>query len=117
MIRSGLPVSTCIDAFLESAAILTLDDLVVVADYLVLDPRQLDPLDLRPYTTREEVLRHLGRSSGRGVRTARRALRLCRPGVESPRETALRLMLLRAGLPEPVCGWELRHRPDAASAG
>lgn len=108
-IRSGLPVSTCVDAFIESASILALDDLVAVADYLVLDPRRLDPLDLRPYATRDDVLRHLAHSSGRGVRTARRALGLSRPGVESPRETALRLMLVRAGLPEPVCGWEVSH--------
>ncbi len=33
-----------------------------------------------------------------------------RVGVESPRETRLRLLLMRANLPEPVCGYDLRDR-------
>ncbi len=48
-----------------------------------------------------EVLlaRHRGR---RGVRNAHRALALADGGAESPRETALRLLMIRAGLPRPV---------------
>ena len=38
---------------------------------------------------------------GRGAACARRALRDVRVGAESPMETLLRLLLLRAGLPEP----------------
>ena len=37
----------------------------------------------------------------KGVRTARAALELVRVGADSPQETALRLALLHAGLPEP----------------
>lgn len=37
----------------------------------------------------------------RGIRRARRALALVDPGAESPRETWLRLLLIRAGFPPP----------------
>lgn len=46
-----------------------------------------------------EALRRAGRFQG--VRTARSALGLVRPGADSPQETELRLALLHAGLPEP----------------
>lgn len=44
------------------------------------------------------VQRYRGR---RGVRRARRALELVDPGAQSPKETWLRLLLIRAGLPRP----------------
>ena len=43
-------------------------------------------------------------------RTLRRALAAVRPGTRSPRETKLRLVVVRAGLPEPDVGWLLRDR-------
>jgi len=43
--------------------------------------------------------RHGGR---RGIRRARRAIALVDPGAESPRETWLRLLLIRAGFPTPA---------------
>ena len=44
------------------------------------------------------LARHRGR---RGVRNAHRALALVDGGAESPRETWLRLLLIKAGLPRP----------------
>lgn len=44
------------------------------------------------------VQRYAGR---RGIKNARAALDLVDPGAESPRETGLRLMLIRAGFPRP----------------
>lgn len=38
----------------------------------------------------------------RGIRRARRAISLVDPGAESPRETWLRLLLIRAGFPPPT---------------
>ena len=43
--------------------------------------------------------RHRGR---RGIRMARRAIQLVDPGAESPRETWLRLLLVRGGFPPPT---------------
>lgn len=43
------------------------------------------------------------RPKWRGVDVARRALALSQDGVESPRESMMRLLWHRAGLPRPVC--------------
>ncbi|MDQ2699678.1 MAG: hypothetical protein M3Y46_12880, partial [Actinomycetota bacterium] len=106
IIHEGLPLSDPVSAFVESAGILALDDLVAVGDYLVHDPRVLDPFILRPLTNRAELSVGTARRA-RGASRARAAIELVREGVESPKETALRLLLRRARLPEPVCGFEL----------
>lgn len=102
-----LPVSDVVTAFVESASLLTLDELVTVGDYLVLDPHVLDPSIMGPLTSLTALRRAAAASRGRGVRIARAAAELAREGVESPMETVLRLLLHRAGLPEPRCGFEL----------
>lgn len=49
-----------------------------------------------------EIVAFADRQSGRrAVRQARAALDLVDPGAESPRETLLRLLIMRAGLPRP----------------
>jgi very-short-patch-repair endonuclease len=110
--RGGVPVSPAATAFLESASILTLDELVAVGDYLILDPRQLDPADFRPYVPHAVLLSAVRQTRRRGIVRAREAAELVRPGVESPMETRLRLLVGRAGLPEPVCGYALRLQRD-----
>lgn len=108
-IRFGLPVSPPATLIRELGVILDLDDLVAVTDHLVLDPRVIAPSDPRPWIGLGELRDTLSSDRGPGARRARTAAGLARDGVESPRETALRLMLARAGLPEPICGYELRH--------
>lgn len=80
-------------AFATAAPHLTLLDLVIAGDWLV-RLRRCSPDSLTAYTQR---------SRGRGAVLARRAARLVRARVDSPRETRLRLVLVLAGLPEPVC--------------
>lgn len=46
--------------------------------------------------------------ASRGKRTIRAALERAREGVESPKETETRLLIVNAGLPEPVVQFELR---------
>lgn len=53
-----------------------------------------------------EVIERHGRASGR--KEARAAALLSDPRAESPRESLLRLAVLRAGLPAPVPQWEVR---------
>lgn len=93
---------------------LTVDDLVVVGDALA--RRGLLP------RLRATVDAYAGR---RDVRRLREALSLVRERVDSPQETRTRLVLVRAGLPEPVVnvpvhaadgsGW--LFRPDLQWAG
>lgn len=72
---------------------LNLPELVTAGDWLV-------RLKL---TTPAALAAYLATSSSRGRAAARPALALVRARVDSPRETWLRLCLVLAGLPEPVC--------------
>lgn len=109
-VRKHLPVSSPVATFLECALVLDVESLVMVGDHLILDPRVLDPHDIRPHVALGDLSRGVVSATGRGAVRAREALALVRDGVESPMETRLRLLLARAGLPEPVCGYELRTR-------
>ncbi len=93
----GMPVIAPIVAWLQLAPDLTIDELVVAGDCLVRRKR--------PMAEIAEVASLIEASRGfRGVASARAALALIRPGTDSPRETAVRLLIVAAGLPEPVVG-------------
>lgn len=92
VLRHGLRVSSPVQSFLDCAALLPLVDLVVLGDSLV--ARGV----LRP----AELATAAASWTGRGRRQARRAAALVRAGVDSPMETRLRLLIVLAGLPEPV---------------
>jgi hypothetical protein len=109
----GLPVTHPAWLLAELAAELSADDLVVAGDSLV--RRKY------PKTSIEELREVLQRTHGSGVRRARAALASIRSGTDSPMETRLRLLIVRAGLPEPVIGHVVysKHgdyvgRPDLA---
>ncbi|MEY2848036.1 MAG: hypothetical protein RI885_701 [Actinomycetota bacterium] len=106
--RSGLRVADPASVFLQLAGMLPLDELVAAGDHLILDPRVLDPRDLRPYVTLGQLRERLGGWSGRGRRRAMQALDLMRVGADSRPETLLRLLLAEAGCPEPEVNPELR---------
>ena len=62
----------------------------------------LDALSNATRITAQSVLDIADRYPGaRGVRQLRAALQWCDAGAESPRETSLRLLLIRAGYPRP----------------
>ncbi len=90
--RDGLRLTTPAQTFLDLADTLGLVDLAVLGDSLVHRGRlSLEELD--------EVVR----ADRRGVpRLALDAAALVRAGAESPMETRTRLLLVLAGLPEPV---------------
>lgn len=89
---AGLRVSSPTQTFIDLATELSLVDLVVLGDSLVKKGRT---------TPRQLVEAALG-WKGTGCRAARRAAGLVRAGVDSPMETRLRLLMVFAGLPEPV---------------
>ncbi|MET3951546.1 hypothetical protein [Arthrobacter sp. UYEF36] len=78
----------------DLACLLGLDDLVNAGDFLL---RRRNPL-----TTVDALDTFLAGKPGRpGYRRAMRARALMRANTDSPKETELRLLLIRHGLPEP----------------
>lgn len=92
----GLVVSHPVEVLRQLGTALPLVDLVAVADHLLGEASpvpDLPPVDMREILRREQ--RH-------GSPAARNALALARPRVASPGETRLRLLITRAGFPEPT---------------
>jgi Protein of unknown function (DUF559) len=89
---AGMRVSSPEQAFMDLATELSLVDLVVLGDSLVKAGK----------TTTAGLIEATSTWRGRGSRAARRAAVLVRTGVDSPMETRLRLLMVFAGLPEPV---------------
>jgi hypothetical protein len=79
----------------DLAGVLTVDELVIAGDFLF---RRRDPL-----STPAALDTYLVTKAGRpGYRKALQARALIRADTDSPKETELRLLLVRAGLPEPA---------------
>ncbi|TDC52161.1 DUF559 domain-containing protein [Jiangella ureilytica] len=90
----GVPVVAPERTFVHLAATWRRDDLVTLGDAI-----------LRRWTTHERLHDEVAAGTRRrGIVTAREALRLIRPGVDSPMETRVRLLLIDAGLPCPDIG-------------
>ncbi|OLT41146.1 hypothetical protein BJF86_16210 [Serinicoccus sp. CNJ-927] len=107
--RHGLLVTAPAQTFLDLAGPLSCVDLVVLGDSLV----------HRRATTVQELDRALAEPAVRLPRLAPQAAALVRVGAESPMETRTRLVLVLAGLPEPVLQHEVgdethRFRLDLA---
>jgi hypothetical protein len=97
----GLPTLSLAHCWVQLATVADLDDMVRLADGLT---RRRHPI-----TTIEALRRALDNlGPARGVRLARSALELARPGTDSPPETDLRLLLVRAGLPAPTVNLPIR---------
>lgn len=98
---AGFPVVVPELAWLQLAPQLTADELVIAGDHLVRRKRA---------ASSDAALRAIvERPGARGVIAARMALGEMRSGTDSPRETAVRLIIVRAGLPEPVIGYRVHH--------
>ena len=89
---AGVMVTTAEDTFLDLAADLSLVDLVVLGDSLVGKGR----------ATPGSLVAAASDGTGPVGELARRAAGLVRAGVDSPMESRLRMLLVLAGLPEPV---------------
>ncbi|MGO4300801.1 hypothetical protein [Leifsonia sp. RAF41] len=92
---ADLPVTTPEQTWIDLAVMLSLSELVVAGDFLV--------GGRAPLTDKDSLDAAIAAASGRrGVGRARSARQHVRVGAESPGETRLRLVLLEAGLPEPL---------------
>jgi hypothetical protein len=96
--RHGLPVTSPGQTFCHLAKHLGLVDLVALGDRLVKKGR-LTPAELIDYADSWQ---------GQCREDARRAAQLVRDGVDSVPETALRLLMVLAGLPEPTVNIRIR---------
>jgi hypothetical protein len=101
----GLLVADPLSTWCQSATLLEMDDLVAVADHLVLQPVYGPP---QHGFTVAELADRVRRHHGHGARRLAAALPLVRIGAESRPETLIRLALGRAGPPDPELNVEIR---------
>jgi len=106
-LRFGLPVSDAVSTWCQLGTVLGHDDLVAAGDYLVRIPRIQEPGECRPFARPDDLAAVAAAHRGPGTRALRAAAALVREGADSRRETLLRLLLLRAGLPEPELNQEI----------
>lgn len=99
----GLPVTTPLVTLCHLGQSLTLDDLIIAADGLVCRKN--------PVATMAELHDAVaGWRGARGYRKLSEALVHVRERTDSARETMLRLLLIRGGLPEPLINASIRNR-------
>jgi hypothetical protein len=95
-----LPVTSPLQTWIDLGPMLGRGDLVAAADYLCAgkEPR---------YTPGHLIAAASQLKGRRGSRALRAAAVLARPRVDSPKETETRLLLVDAGLPEPITNFEV----------
>lgn len=98
----GARVSAPELTWLELASSLEYTELIALGDHLVRQPYPQYESRSHPWAGIERLRAVVSEAAGmHGVKKARAALPLVRVGADSPQETALRLAVLDAGLPEP----------------
>jgi len=100
---NGIRVTHPLETWRALSACLSLDQLIVMGDALV---RRQNPL-VKIDELRNAVIEHCGR---RGARNLTAAARYVRERTDSPPETSIRLLIVRAGLPEPMVNIEIVNR-------
>ena len=99
-------ITTPSQTFIDLAASLELVDLVIFGDTLINKTR----------VTAEQLRAAATAANGRGAVRARAAAALVREGSESVQETRTRLLLVLAGLPEPVSQYRIRDETGSIRA-
>jgi very-short-patch-repair endonuclease len=103
LVLNGIPVASALDTWCALASDLTIPELVEMGDGLV--------RRVRPFASMDQLADAVLRSAGRrGSRKLRAAFARVRPGTDSRQETRLRLLIVNAGLPEPLVNYEIRDR-------
>ena len=105
--RYGLPLVAPATMWVQCAALVDRRDLAAIGDFLLTGVRHGDAAEppLARIGELQEVVRSL--RGARGMASVRWALERIRPGADSRPETLARLLLVGAGLPEPVIGPEV----------
>ncbi|WP_091707016.1 hypothetical protein [Microbacterium sp. cf046] len=92
--RHGIACTTPERTFCDMAPLLSLGQLVAIGDHLIRNCGVTRP----SLAAAVEV-----RRNSRGRNRLRRALQLLDEGAESPKESELRVIIVEAGLPAPLC--------------
>ncbi|MCC3292085.1 endonuclease domain-containing protein [Arthrobacter sp. zg-Y1110] len=97
----NLRVTAVHRTWLDLATVLTVDELVVAGDHIISETRRSFGIPRTALVRQADFERYVaGKNGVRGITKAREAMALMRPGVDSPPETRVRLLVHRAGLPE-----------------
>ena len=95
-------MAPAVETWIQLGSILNRDALIVVGDAIVRRKRPLATLEQLHVAAHTAFRRP-------GVRSLRLALAEVRPGTDSPQETRSRLLIVRAGLPEPTVGFTVHN--------
>lgn len=106
--RHGLRITGAASTWIALAPMLSARDLLAATDYFLFVPRRPRRDDPRPFVTFAELEGRLATHRGRGRRGLVVALRLASTRAASRKESWLRSLVLRAGLPEPEVNAEIR---------
>lgn len=111
VICSGVRTTTTQRTLLDIAALLTIEELVTIADQLVCEHHSTFGPQVYPRVPLDELNAYIAAHPGhRGMRKLRAAMELVRVGSDSARETALRLIIGRSPLPS------FEHNVEIANA-
>lgn len=105
----GLTVSSPVDTWLQLSPLMSLDEAIIMGDGLL---RRHNPLATEE-ALRAAVLNWAGR---RGSARLAQALPFMRTRTDSARESELRLLVIRAGLPEPIVNYPIHNDYGAVIA-
>lgn len=98
----GVRLTGAARTWLDLAALLSWEELVAAGDFLVCSHGAESPVPRQCLCSIDDLARIAASHHGyRGLRYARAALGVIRVGADSPPESAMRLALVAAGLPEP----------------
>lgn len=98
----GAWISAPEQTWLELASALSRKELVALGDQILRRPYERYEGRTDPWTSIDRLRAVIGDAAGtHGVKRARQAVELVRVGADSAQETALRLAVIDAGLPEP----------------
>lgn len=105
----GLPLTPAFETWLQCATLLSADDLIIMGDGLL--------RRFKPWASMAGLAEAVSQAAGcRGAAILREALASIRPGTDSARETMLRLIVVRAGFPEPEVNGPIVNRYGATIA-
>ncbi len=110
VVHTGVPVTALQRTLLDLAALLTVEELVVVADQLVREHHRSFGPPVYPLVPLDVLTAYIaGHRRHRGMGKLLQAMELVRVGSDSPRETELRLMIGRWPLPVFEHNVEIRN--------